>query len=392
LTSTTLEERIVSSLSAVDWNFPTTTTLRTGVHSLHWFPGNFVPYIPSFLIQVLSSRSALVLDPFCGSGTTGVEAALVSRNAVQCDANRVSGLICRAKIALLSSVDVRREFPKLAEPLVWSFSPSDEGGNDGRGTDPELKHWFHPDTLSQLRSIWLRIESCQHQDVRLVLEALFSNTLLSCASTGRAITSGGGKRRNHWGWVADNVLPKHRLWHDAKLLFWQSIRRTAEVLKATPLICDIGCEFVRADARALPFQDETVDLIVTSPPYLGMIDYATGNRLTYLWFGWPIKADRDLEIGARSRRNRKNEATEYSESIAASVREISRVLKTGGLCAIVIGASQKFPGMSMSVVDTFAGRLRLVWGPSGRVPTRRRISDRKGTEPTEFICVFKKDG
>lgn len=386
------EEQLISALSAVDWNFPASMTLRTSVHSLHWFPGNFVPQIPAFLIQLLSRPSALVFDPFCGSGTTGIEAALLGRPSVQSDANSVSGLVCRGKIALLSSVAVRREFPKLAEPFVWTFLPKDEPGKLGRGRDPELEQWFHPDTLSQLRSIWLRIESFQDQDVRVVLETLFSNTLFSCASTGRAITSGGRKRRNHWGWIADNVLPRRRLWHDAKRLFWHSIMRTNEALKASPPVGDIGCDFVRADARALPFPDESVDLIVTSPPYLGMIDYATGNRLTYLWFGWPIKADRDLEIGARCRRNGKNEAARYSESIAASAREMGRVLKTGRLCAIVIGASRKFPGMSMNVVESLARRLRVVWGPTGRVPTRRRISDRKGTEPTEYICVFKKDG
>jgi hypothetical protein len=385
------EDQLVSALSAVDWNFPATMTLPTSVHSLHWFPGNFVPQIPAFLIQLLSRPSSLVLDPFCGSGTTGIEAALLGRDSVQSDANSVSGLISRAKIALLTSVVVRRELPKLADPLAWSFLPKDDSGKHREGTDPALEEWFHADTLSQLRSIWMRLRSFQNPEVRVVLEALFSNTLLSCASTGSSITSGGGKRRNHWGWVADNVLPRRRLWHDAKRLFWQSIRRTSEMLKATPPAGDTRCVFVRADARALPLRDESVDLIVTSPPYLGMIDYATGNRLTYLWFGWQINVDRDIEIGARCRRNRKNEPTEYSKSIAGSVCEMSRVLKSGCLCAIVIGASRKFPGMWNCVVENFAGRMRLVWGPTGRVPTRRRVSDRKGSEPSEYICVFKKD-
>jgi hypothetical protein len=233
--------------------------------------------------------------------------------------------------------------------------------------------------------------SLDNADMRGILEALFSNTLLSCASTGREKTSGGRKRRNHWGWIADNVHPRRRLWHDAKGLFWQSVRRTAEVIKATPLIGDVGCRFVRSDARELPLGDDSIDLVVTSPPYLGMIDYAAGNRLTYLWFGWSMSADRNLEIGARCRRNRRNEVTQYSDSITTAASEIRRVLKPGSFCAIVIGASRKFPQMPLSVVETFRGHLRLVWGPTGRVPTRRRISERRGTDPTEYICVFKKD-
>ena len=41
---------------------------------------------------------------------------------------------------------------------------------------------------------------------------------------------------------------------------------------------------------------DCADLIVTSPPYLGMIDYAAASRLTYLWYGWSLADDRKAEI------------------------------------------------------------------------------------------------
>jgi hypothetical protein len=386
------EDRLLSSLSSIDWNFAASTTLPTSIHSIHWFPGNFIRQIPAFLIQLLSTPGALVLDPFAGSYTTGVEASLLGRNALGCDVNLVSAIIGRAKIALVQSAAVRTYFPRLSQSLDWNFSPFYEGiGLRGEGTDLELSSWFHPATLIQLKSIWKQIESMEDADVRAVLVALFSDTLLYCASTGRSKTSGGAKRRNHWGWIADNVQPKMLLRHDAQRRFIQALRRTNDILQATPLIDQSNCSFVQSDARSLCVLDDSVDLIVTSPPYLGMIDYAAANRLTYLWFGKSIKEERTREIGARYRRNKKDEANRYLGDMRLTVGEIFRVLKPGGFCAIVFGASRKFPEMPKELNRLFAECLRQIWGPSPRIPSRRRVAARQSVDPLEYVSVFTKD-
>jgi hypothetical protein len=378
-------------MDEIDWDFAASTTLPTSVHSLHWFPGNFIPQIPSFLIQALSSPSALVADPFCGSGTVGVEAALLGRNSWQSDSNQISGMITRAKIALLTDLSLRTDIPTLCNSLEWRFlKQSDSLGINSEGSHPELNFWFHPDTLAQLRSIWKEIEVVRSPGTRDVLKMLFSDTLFSCASAGRPYTSGGKKRKHHWGWIADNVRPKSLIWHDARRLFCNSLQRTADVLSSTPFVNTVQLGFTSADSRDLPLQSSSVDLVVTSPPYLGMIDYATSNRLTYMWFGWSLEADRGQEIGARSHRNRTSAIDDYMRAIRATTGEIYRVLKPSGFCAVVIGGSRKFPNANDLVISSFAESMNLLWGPRGRVPSRRRVSERLGTAPTEYICVFRK--
>jgi DNA methylase len=122
------------------------------VHSLHWFPGNFIPQIPAFLIQALSASGGLIVDPFCGSGTTGAEALLLDRNCWQGDMNRVSGLIATAKIVLLTDPAARMGLAEVMDPLYWGLRPpcpaSKEIGKEGM--HPELLDWYHPDTLEQL--------------------------------------------------------------------------------------------------------------------------------------------------------------------------------------------------------------------------------------------------
>src|SRR6266511_3521758 len=386
------ERDIISALSRVDWNFPGATTLQSTVHSLHWFPGNFIPQIPSYLIQLLSKRNDWILDPFCGSGTTGIEAILLGRRAWQTDINRVSIMIARGKLAALSGNSVKDDLIRMAQELFWNLPfMSDSSGRNGEGSDPALRQWFHEDTLAQLRYIWNAIERKESLATKHVLEMIFSDALFACASTSSSLTSGGRRRRHHWGWIADNVRPRSPGWHNATKIFRDRLTHACDVLSMLPSISCPDSVLKREDIHSLGVPDSSMDLIVTSPPYLGMIDYALANRLTYLWFGWSLTEDRDLEIGARYRRKSKNVAQDYLQSVAQVSKQMVRVLKTGGHCAIVIGSSRKFQQMAELIATVFGEQLRLTWGPIKRIPTKRRISERKGTEPVELVCVFRKD-
>jgi hypothetical protein len=121
-----------------------------------------------------------------------------------------------------------------------------------------------------------------------------------------------------------------------------------------------------------------------------MIDYANANRLTYDWLGLDMAQDRRNEIGPRARRNNLSEPSSYLEAIRRSVEEITRILKPQRFCAVVVGSSQKFPRMAERVIDIFSEEMHTVFGPVGRVPTRRRVSSRQGTQPSELVCVFRK--
>jgi hypothetical protein len=146
----------------------------------------------------------------------------------------------------------------------------------------------------------------------------------------------------------------------------------------------------RTDARTLEIGEELASLVVTSPPYLGMIDYAKANRLTYMWMGWDLPEDKALEIGARYRRHATSAAERYFADMASCAQAIVTCISRGGYCALVIGASRKYPEAPQRVIDIFAKHLEVMWGPRERTPTRRRVGDRAGTEPKELLCVLKK--
>jgi 16S rRNA G966 N2-methylase RsmD len=333
----------------------------------------------------------LVADPFCGSGTTGIEAILQGRRTWQSDANRASILIARGKLAAVSGKCRQDEILEISASLRWEFArrhcyrdPSPEG------TDPILADWYDADTLAQLRSLWQMIAGVQDSPTQAALEMIFSDTLFACASTVGSKTSTGKLRKHHWGWVADNVLPTPPIWHDAKRLFGERLSRLIQIV-ASSRILDTSTSTVKfEDVRCLSLSDNSVDLVITSPPYLGMIDYALAHRLTYLWFGWPLLQDRNVEIGARCRRNRRDEPQDYLAAIRVARDQIYRILRPGGFCAIVVGASRKHTDMAGRVLELFSGSMHSIWGPRKRVPVRRRVSERKGTEASELICVYRK--
>ncbi|WP_420403553.1 DNA methyltransferase [Nisaea sp.] len=374
-------------LDQVDWNFPGVGNSPNSVHGVHWFPGNFIAQIPSALIQVLSKPGDVVFDPFSGSGTTAVEALRLNRNAIASDLMSPALVIAGAKIALANGLFERQHRRNLLAQLAFEHEcETDQIGAHGEGSDPLLSEWYSPQTLAQLRYLWSIVDQNEN-GVRQVLLAIFSETLFECASTAGSQTRTGKRRRHHWGWVADNVKPRIPVNHNAISIF---AHRLASLDLVESLETSCTTLLLRQDAKMLALGDSSIDLIVTSPPYAGVIDYAGAHRMLYLWMGWPFLKERTFEIGARYRRSRKNAVQEYLDEIIPVRDELFRVLKPGGYCAMVIGASRKFPTVVGKFSDVFTQRMPIAWGPVSRTPSRRRVSDRSATDSLEFIFIFQK--
>ncbi len=311
----------------------------------------------------------------------------LGRRAIVSDRMSACTFIAEAKFALLGGALNRRLCGELLAFLTFDQQcRSDYIGLRGEGQAPELAQWYAQDTLAQLRYIWALIEA-QNLPARRVLSTLFSDLLFDCASTGQSLTSTGKPRRHHWGWVADNVRPKSFVAHNAIALFRNRIAALGD--HAVPYALDLPIA-VQQDARQMALPDRVTDLIVTSPPYIGVIDYTRANRLLYTWMGWSMESERRDEIGARFRRKRLAAVAEYLSDMRAARDEICRVLRPGAYCAMVIGESRKFPGTVERTMADFEELMPLVWGPITRRPSRRRVSDRAAQEAVEFIYVFRK--
>jgi hypothetical protein len=153
-----------------------------------------------------------------------------------------------------------------------------------------------------------------------------------------------------WGCIADNVLPKEKQIKDKNVMrlfekrIYALFRDVAEHLRYVDSeyyrVYDdlkkrqtIFYEDIRV-CREIP--DDHVDLVVTSPPYPNMTDYVTSQRLSYYFYGFDLTADRNLEIGARSKRSKADAVDSYMHEMREAVEKISRKIKRGGYACYVM--------------------------------------------------------
>ena len=70
---------------------------RSLTHGLHKYPAKFFPELPRWIIERYTNEAGMVLDPFCGSGTTNLEALLLGRNSMGVDVDEFAKMVARTK-------------------------------------------------------------------------------------------------------------------------------------------------------------------------------------------------------------------------------------------------------------------------------------------------------
>ncbi len=285
----------------------------------------------------------------------------MGRRIVLSDRIAASVMVGNGKVLVQNTPVDRLVKFKVLSQLTWEHEcQTDKPGAHGEGTDPILTEWYSAGTLAQLRYLWRLVEDQHDPAFRKILTLLFSDVLFACASPGPALTSRGNRRRHHWGWVADNVRPLRRVQHNAIRAFVVRVAALPEQQASTGVP---GVLVLQQDARELALASESVDLIVTSPPYIGVIDYTRANRLLYSWMGWSLDRERSVEIGARFKRRRLRVVEEYLAEMRECWREMHRTLRPGAHCAIIIGESRRYPGTVDRTLSDLEMLMPRVWGP-----------------------------
>lgn len=325
----------LSELRALDWDFEGQTGSE-GLAGYHWYPARYVPQVPGLLIGYLSVKGESVLDPFCGSGTTLVEAQRMRRNSFGIDTNPAAVMMARAKLVPFdqrSWAGYASELQKTVADMRSAVTRDDAWLSTVVPNLAEQSTWYDPETLAELACIFSAIQNLAgpYQEVA---EATFSSILrFSCS------------QEKHWGWVCDNVKPVNIVYRPAAKLFAQKLQDYARLRGASEAGDEtdgsVTSELVVGDCasvlRELP--DEEFDLVVTSPPYYSMTDYIRSQRLTFLWFDWNLYDLKKKESGARYKRHRKSALEQYLDDMTTAFEQIHRVLRPGRSCCVVIGES-----------------------------------------------------
>jgi hypothetical protein len=241
--------------------------LRTAefTHTIHRFPGKFVPQVArELLLLVEATDRSLIADPFCGSGTSLVEASLLGVPTIGVDLDPLAVFISQAKTSALSGKQL------VGVGKYWS-------GKIGRGNDqdlaesvPNLYHWFRPEIAKQLAFIKRKALRIEDEALRLFSLVVFSSIIRRVSNaddqTQKTYVSGTLKKTPP---TPAELFPAF-LDKAIRGMGSYSVHRRAPVMVQ------------RGDARKWR-SSKKVDGIITSPPYIDSIDYVYNQMLEYFW-------------------------------------------------------------------------------------------------------------
>jgi hypothetical protein len=170
-----VDETLARAVLSENWEYAESDTQQL-THNIHRYSGKFIPQIAHRAIDLLTKPGEIVLDPYCGSGTVLVEAAVLNRLALGIDLNPLAILIASAKIKPLSEVSlahlkarmeacVRRLDPEASLPLFSGGAQADtmglNGETDARLADEWYCKWFRNEVLCDLVSIKNELEKIE---------------------------------------------------------------------------------------------------------------------------------------------------------------------------------------------------------------------------------------
>jgi DNA modification methylase len=377
-------------LHDVDWSFNRADKAHQ-LHGLHPYPARFVPALPRLLIERLSDPGDLVVDPFCGSGTTLVEALLLGRKAKGSDINPVALAVARAKTRRLSGGQVER-LHSLAQlvstragkllasgALVLPDTWEPVSGRRFRG----LRFWFDEYVARELTALKSIIDAEEDEGVRNVALMCFSSILVAVShqdSDTRYV-----RRR------------KNTKEGDATKLFVRRLETASDALAAFSSSAASCGEVYDCDARSIDYlQPKTVQLVVTSPPYPNAWSYHLYHQNRILWLDgdpWLFKAS---EIGSHRAYSAKNgsDAADFEGDMARMFRCITPALTTNGRVVVVVGDSivRGKAVRNDETVTSAAARagLETIAGIDRSIdPRRKAFNPAIGKIRTEHVLVFR---
>ena len=302
------------------------------IHGFHSYPARMHPLTASRLVAGLSPRGGRVLDPFCGSGTVVVEARALGREALGSDLNPLA--------VELSWLKSRGPTQKFVSDMIQSAYHIAEVAEERRldraephrRYDDETRSRYPIHILLELDSITMGIEQLPKNELSRMLRLVVSSTLTKLAHSEGDTTRQKAPRRLPSGFAIQLFADKaNELGERLNAYSARVPERTARAY------------VTHADARHLPFaEDESIDLVVTSPPYPGVYDYLEHHVHRLHWLGLKESRLAESEIGAKReyRRLRLEEAAQrWQTEIGHVLREMRRVLTRDGRAVMIIADS-----------------------------------------------------
>ena len=262
---------------------------KAHIRPVHPFPARMAPSIVWDALPKVGDPLN-ILDPMAGSGTTLVCARSMGHCAIGCDTDPLALLIARAWCADFKPETLKFRAELVLERAIILSRKLTSKKSYPKNTDDETRRfidfWFDPENRRELSALAICISRVRSQTERTLLWCAFSRTIITKTS-GVSLAMDVSHSRPHKVYDVAPVKP-----FDS---FLKAVSRVASNCPFTDNANDAPLADIRyGDARAIPLKPASVDIVITSPPYLNAIDYLRGHKLSLVWMGHSISKIRLL--------------------------------------------------------------------------------------------------
>jgi len=345
------------------------------MHQLSPYIGKIKSVIARDLIEQYAMPGDLVLDPFAGSFTVPLEAAVLGRRAAGIDVSPYSFVLGHAK--LYAPVSLPIALAQCDELVLRALS---RPAPDLRRVPVWVRRFFHPRTLREAIQVADQCLAEKNYFVLACLLGIFHHQrpgFLSYPSSHLV------------PYLRDKKFPRleYPEMYEYRDVISRMVRKIERTYKRPPPEKSLRRSVKLMDIRSARLPED-VNCIITSPPYMNALDYGRDNRLRL----WLISrgADTDVDDAGSGRKDG------FDVLMQCLAKKGQKALVAGGHCVVVVG-DQSERGYSgspaqkvQSIFGEFAPQLKLVGSEVDRIPDIRRARrDCRGVRAEHFL-VFRK--
>lgn len=337
------------------------------VHRLHPYLGKFVPQLVEIFLRKYQPR--IVCDPFCGSGTTLVEANALGIASIGCDISPFNCLLSKIKADKYDVQVMEHEINNILTEL------HNRSGHDLFSASPEvedtyneyLRSWYAPKARQELLLYRSLIPSYRYQDI---LKVVLSRAARSARLTTHFDLDFPKKPVTEPYQCHKHSRTCHPTESALQFLHRYSLDTLRRIKEFSRLRTDAPVTVIQGDVRELDLPE--FDMVITSPPYVGLIDYHEQHRYAYELLD--IDGCQALEIGASWKGNSEKAARQYIDEMADAFSNVSRFMRPGGRMVIVVHDRR-------SLYGDLARRL----GFEEEIHLQRHVNRRTGRRSGDFF-------
>lgn len=335
-----------------EWAFENVRSVEQWTHGYHRYPAKFLPNVVKKIIEDYAPNSRNVADLFAGCGTTLVEAKVHGKESIGTDINPVAQLITKVKVTPIIPELLQRVYDELIACLD-NFIEDDYAHIQKH---ERIDYWFFPSEKAKLSFLFEKVGKLNTYDsIKDFFFVCISHILKNCS---RWLQSSTKPQVD-----PDKVIPDpfDEFKRHCKKMIKSNLDFYEELSSKGNL--NVSCDIRLEDARHTTIQGESIDVIITSPPYVTSYEYADIHQLTGYWMEYisDLKEFRKQFIGTSYSGNTSLEVTgsclarsivdalyekskhvardvaQYFNDMQAVAKEMKRILASDGYACIVIG-------------------------------------------------------